>query len=115
MLQIAKTKEDLPPDTDLQCPICFENIDLDGKKDGVPNCIICANGHRMHRHCPSFPSDNPINQCSLCKNTNMKNCKSAAGYSYSERKGGKRRRNTYKRRKTYKRKRRNTYKRKSRK
>ena len=104
MLEIAKTKADLPSDTDLQCPICYDNINLDEVKEGVPNCLICENGHRMHRHCPSNPSVNPINQCPVCRTKNMVNCKSAKGYSYAERKGGKkRRRKTYKRKKTYKR------------
>jgi hypothetical protein len=104
MLKIAETKDKLPPDTNVECPICYENINLDEVKEGVPNCLICGNGHRMHRHCPSFPFDNPINQCPVCKTSNMKNCKSQAGYAYAERKGGKkRRRKTYKRKKTYKR------------
>jgi hypothetical protein len=106
-MEIAKTKDDLPPDTDLECPICYENINLDEVRQGVPNCLICENGHRIHRDCPSNPSSgfNHINECPVCRNKNMKNCKSRNGYSYVERKGGKKRKTRKSKRKTRKNKR----------
>jgi hypothetical protein len=113
-MEIAKTKDDLPPDTDLECPICMNKIDIDEIKGGVPNCLICENGHRMHRDCPSNPSSgfNHINECPVCRNKNMKNCKSRNGYSYVERKGGKKRKTN--KRKTNKRKTSKSKRRKSR-
>ena len=58
------------------------------KKNGMPNCMICDEGHRTHRHC--FASNYYKHECPLCRNKNMINCKSRAGYSYAPRKGGKR-------------------------
>ena len=40
MLEVAKTKEDLPPDTDLECPICYDKIDLDKKKKMVNLTVL---------------------------------------------------------------------------
>ena len=109
MIEIAPTKDDLPKDTDLQCPICLDDINLDELKNGMPNCVICDNGHRCHNTC--FTQSN-IHQCPVCKNQHMRFCKSQFGYAYSPRKGGKvnkskknkpyKKRKTYKRRKTYK-------------
>ena len=118
MLEVAKTKEDLPPDTDLECPICYDQIDLDKKKDGELNCIICENGHRWHGNCLDSTHKH---ECPVCRNKNMKYCKSRTGYLYAPRKGGKsrskkftkknksnktrrslKRRKTNKRRKSYK-------------
>jgi hypothetical protein len=90
MLEIAKTKGDLPEDTQTECPICLENIDLDEIKNGMPNCMICDEGHRTHRDC--FSKYTKKHACPFpdCGNKNMRNCKSNAGYSYAPRKGGKR-------------------------
>lgn len=33
------------------CFVCKKEIDVDGVVDGVPNCVICENGHRLHRTC----------------------------------------------------------------
>jgi hypothetical protein len=115
MIEYAKSKDLLPKDTDLQCQICLEDIDLDSKKDGVPDCVICDNGHRCHQTC--YQQYNTPN-CPLCKNTKMKFCKSPLGYAYSPRKGGRGKKSKskfYKKNKTYKRrktlKRRKTHKR----
>jgi hypothetical protein len=111
MLEIAKTKEELPQDTDLQCKYCKKNIDLDEKKEGVPNCVICPEGHRCHRDCFSAISVN--NKCPICGEKDMRFCKSQAGYAYAEKKGGRgkksksksyKKKKTCKRRKTYKKK-----------
>lgn len=107
MLKITKTKDDLPKDTDLECPICLEEIDVGEIKNHVPTCIICDNGHRMHNEC--FQKTNK-HQCPVCKNQHMRYCKTRDGYLYAERKGGKRRRSgkrtkkNIKRRKSYRRK-----------
>jgi len=112
MLEIAKTKGDLPKDTNLECPICFENIDLDEIKNGMPNCMICDEGHRTHRDC--FSKHTKKHACPFpdCGNKNMRNCKSNAGYSYAPRKGGKRqsrskKNRSHKRRRSLKRRRSN--------
>lgn len=94
-LQYVKTKDQLPIDSEYECPICLDTIDI----DGTPNCVICSNGHRMHNNC--------LNQmhkrkCSICLSTDLRFCKSKLGYSYVARKGSKKRK-THKRRKTYKR------------
>jgi len=107
MLEITENKNDLPLDTDLNCPICFENIDLEEQdKYGVPNCVICENGHRIHNKC--FKSQTK-HECPVCRNNNLKFCKSSKGYLYISRKGGKRRITIKKRRNTIK-KRRNSIK-----
>jgi hypothetical protein len=98
-LQYVKTKEELPIDTDYECPICLNTIDIDEKVNEVPNCVICENGHRMHNECLNQMRNR---ECSICRTKELKYCKSKLGYSYSARKGGKRRK-THKRRKTYKR------------
>ena len=87
MLEIAETKKDLPQDTDLTCPICLENIDVDEIKKYVPNCVICNNGHRSHNDCLQKFSKH---ECPVCKNQDMKFCKQKNGYFYAKRKGGKR-------------------------
>lgn len=109
MIEIAKTKDELPKDTDLQCQICLDDIDLDAKKNGVPDCVICDNGHRCHQTCFS-QMDKP--QCPTCANKHMRFCKSHLGYAYAPRKGGKgkktkksyKKKKSCKRRKTYRRK-----------
>lgn len=99
-LKIAETKTDLPKDTDLECPVCLNNVDLDGLDNYTPNCVICDNGHRMHFNCLRSSSNH---ECPVCRNKHMQFCKSKDGYFYAERKGGKKTKYTNKRgRKTYK-------------
>ena len=98
-LQYVKTKEELPPNSDSECPICLEPIDIDEAINGVPNCVICSNGHRIHNNC--FNSSRR-KECPVCRSTEIKFCKSKSlGYSYVARKGGKRRK-THKKGKTHK-------------
>lgn len=89
MLKIAETENDLPKYIDLECPICYRDIDVGEIKDHVPTCMICDNGHMVHNKC--FQKTNK-HQCPLCKNQHMRYCKTTNGYLYAERKGGKRRR-----------------------
>jgi len=96
-LQYVKTKEELP-DGDNECPICLEPIDIDEKIDEVPNCVICINGHRMHNNCLNSTHRR---ECTVCRSTELRFCKSKLGYSYVERKGGKKRK-THKKGKIYK-------------
>ena len=104
-LKYVATKAELPKDTDYECPICFENIDIDEVVDGAPNCVICSNGHRMHNNFyNSYVRASGELKCPLCKSSEFRFCRSKAlGYSYVERKGGKIKK-TYKKRKTKKRK-----------
>ena len=87
VLQYVRTKNELPKE-EMECPICMEEIDLDEIKNSVPNCVICSNGHRMHRNC--------FNQlhtgiCPICRDEKITNCYGTLkGYAYGERKGGKR-------------------------
>ena len=100
-LKYVATKAELPKDTDFECPICFENIDIDEVVNGAPNCVICSNGHRMHNIC--YKRFGKL-ECPVCRSSEIRFCRSKAlGYSYVERKGGKIRK-TYKKRKTKKRK-----------
>ena len=95
-LQYVKTKEQLPTNTDYECSVCLEPIDIDEVVNDVPNCVICNNGHRIHNTClNSFRT----RECPVCRSTDLKFCKSKLGYSYVERKGGKKRK-TNKKRKT---------------
>ena len=87
VLQYVRTKNELPKE-EMECPVCMEEIDLDEIKNSVPNCVICSNGHRMHRNC--------FNQlhtgiCPICRDEKITNCYGTLkGYAYGERKGGKR-------------------------
>ena len=101
-MEIAKTKDDLPPDTNLECPICYDNINLDEVRQGVPNCLICENGHRMHYTCFTQTDKH---ECPVCRNKKLTYCKTRNGYSYVERKGGKKRKTRKSKRKTRKSKR----------
>ena len=94
-LQYVETKEQLPIDSDYECPICLNNIDIDETVDGVPNCVICSNGHRSHNNCFNRSAKH---ECPVCKSDDIRFCKSRLGYSYVERKGGKKRK-THKKRK----------------
>jgi hypothetical protein len=78
----VKTKNELPNAID-DCSICFEEIDVDQIIGGVPNIIICCNGHRIHRNCLSKCAKY---QCPVCRTNIIKNCKSHLGYSYILRK-----------------------------
>jgi len=85
-LQYVDTKDKLPMNSDYECPVCQEPIDIDEIIDGVPNCGICNNGHRIHNECLK-KLNNRV--CPICRSTNFTNCKSRLGYSYVARKGGK--------------------------
>lgn len=84
-LKYVETKEQLPMDSDFECPICLNHIHVDEMVDGVPNCVICINGHRIHNTC-FRQSTKP--ECPVCKESDIRFCKSIFGYSYVERKGG---------------------------
>jgi hypothetical protein len=125
-LVYVKTKEKLPEDSDFMCSLCQEDIDIDEITEGQPNCVICENGHRLHRECynkilpfklkqleelnspekkEKFISEGGLNViCPLCKSEMSlpKFCKSILkGYSYRPSKGGKgsKKKKTYKKRK----------------
>ena len=83
MLEISETKDNVP-NTDLECPICIENIDIDEIKDYVPNCVICDNGHRMHNGCLQKSNKH---ECPLCRTNKMHFCKVNTRYLYAKRKG----------------------------
>jgi hypothetical protein len=95
------------------CWFCLEPIDVDSVVGGVPDCVICENGHRVHRRCYDLL---PVKECGTCRSIIFKNCHTNhLGYSYVPRTGGKRktkktRKNKKKRSKTHKK--RNSYKRK---
>lgn len=78
-LKIAKTKDKLPLDSYGICSICLENIDIDEILDGVPNCIICDNGHITHNNCFRLCAKH---ECPLCKDNNIYFCRSIFGYLY---------------------------------
>jgi len=114
-LGYAKTREDLPDYVDSQCAICLDNVDPNGiTRNGVPNCVVCVNGHRMHRECyDSWGS----HECPTCKvkeiDGNIRNCYTKmTGYGYGQRRGGRRRNKTHKKRKTNKKKKTKTSRRK---
>lgn len=98
-LQYVKTKDQLPIDSDYECPICLDTIDIDGSVDGVPNCVICSNGHRMHNVCLNHLNNR---ECPMCRSIDLRLCKSMLGYSYVPRKGGGKKRKTYKKIKQHK-------------
>ena len=95
------------------CWFCLEPIDVESNFGGVPDCVICENGHRLHRRCYDQLT---VKQCGICESTIIKNCyTNHLGYSYVPRTGGKRktrktrtnkrkRSKFHKKRKTYKRK-----------
>ena len=43
-LQYVDSKHKLPTDSDFECSICYDNINVDEVLYGVPNCVICING-----------------------------------------------------------------------
>jgi hypothetical protein len=97
-LQYVKTKDQLPTNTDYECSVCLEPIDIDEIVNDVPNCVICSNGHRTHNICLN---QFHTRECPICRTKELRFCKSKLGYSYVPRKGGKKRK-TYKKRKTNK-------------
>lgn len=64
------------------CWVCLESIDL------VRDCVICDNGHRVHRHC----YDNlPSKVCGICRAPITKKCyTNIYGYGYIPRRGDER-------------------------
>lgn len=98
--QYVQNKNDLPEDEQNSiCPICLTNIDPDGKTSiGMPNCVMCVNGHRLHKE---HLNDEGIwekcydglpepKKCPICNSTEpFVFCKSRLGYGYIPRKGGK--------------------------
>jgi hypothetical protein len=84
-LKYVETKDQLPIDSDYECPICLNDINLDEVVDGVPNCVICHNGHRVHNNCFRQSTKH---ECPVCKTDDLRFCKSIFGYSYVERNGG---------------------------
>ena len=82
-LKIVQKKEEIPLDSYDKCSICLENIDIDEILKGVPNCIICDNGHITHNNCFRLCTKH---ECPLCKDINIKFCKSIFGYSYFSKK-----------------------------
>jgi hypothetical protein len=70
------------------CWACLEPIDLDSAINNVPDCVICDNGHRIHRKCYDNLRDK---NCGICRAPITKNCYSRInGYGFVPRKGGKR-------------------------
>jgi len=66
----------------LDCPICLDLIELDEVVNGIPNSLICYNGHRVHFNCFRGVMKH---QCPVCRNTHMRFCKSRLGYLYASR------------------------------
>ena len=99
------------------CWFCNTAMDVDGfTTSRIPNCLICENGHRIHKTCfDNLPVNGKICKCYATIN---KNCKSDLGYGYFSITAGKRktmktrktrtnkkkRAKNHKKRKTYKRK-----------
>ena len=81
------------------CWVCEKPIDLDGFTIGrMPDCVICENGHRIHRTCLDERLPNRICTYNNCGAEINKNCHSNLGYGYFSSTGG--RRKTIKNRKT---------------
>jgi hypothetical protein len=97
MWEIANTIDQLPPNTNLECPICYEHIDMNEILGGVPNCKVCVNNHRWHSYCPTMKQYGPA-ICPICRSNDVKFCKFRDGYMYNK-KGGKKNRSKYKSRK----------------
>ena len=88
-------KEQVPDLTgNSECPICLQSIDLKN------NCVICENGHRMHKTCYFQMIDKRT--CPICNGKVEKMCYGfnkklgADAYSYLPRKGGKKKLKKYK-------------------
>lgn len=101
-LSYVRNKQQMPSYVDHQCAICLENVDADYMTNNrMPGCVICINGHRMHREC--FDSWREYS-CPTCRVKDIRNCYSSRGYGYGQRYGGRRINKTHKKRKTHKRK-----------
>jgi len=88
-------KNDLPDLNDnSECPICLLSIDLEN------DCVICENGHRMHRIC--YFSMIEKRTCPICNGKVEKMCYGinrklgTYAFSYLPRKGGKKNLKKYK-------------------
>ena len=103
------------PETDLKCYICKDEIKIDEMKNDMPNCVICSNGHRMHRECYNISKNIKKKSGCRCGSDEIFTCGNLQkGYSilkgikYREKKGGKRKttkkRKTNKKRKSYRKK-----------
>lgn len=103
------SKDKLPSDINLECPICYDPIDINEIYKSVPNCKVCVNGHRWHNYCHSLEQYTSY-ECPLCRSTDVKYCKTRDGYSYNK-KGGKRKKSRSKKytKKSYKKKTRRRY------
>ena len=110
MWEIAKNIEELPPNINLECPICYEHIDMNEIFKSVPNCKVCVNGHRWHNYCLSLNNFTPY-ECPICRSTDVKYCKFKDGYLYNK-KGGKKRKTKFKKYIKNKKSRRKSYKKK---
>ena len=77
---IFLTEEKLQNNLLFECPICLDLIDLDEVVNGIPNSLICDNGHRVHFHCFRYSKKH---ECPVCRNTHMQFCKSRLGYLYA--------------------------------
>ena len=76
------TREILDLGTIDDCWVCLEPIDL---KNNKQDCVICDNGHRVHRHCYD---DLPSKVCGICRAPITKNCyTNIYGYGYTPRTG----------------------------
>ena len=93
-LKYVEKQEDIPEYSDFECPICLHKIDINEVVDGQYNCVICGNGHRIHNSCFKKLGKH---ECPTCTSRDIRFCKSKLGYSYAERKGGKKRKTNKKR------------------
>ena len=106
-LSFVRSQSQLPSYVDHQCAICLEDVDPRGRTSiGTPNCVICINGHRMHKECYDSWGRGSCPTCRVTqRDGNIKHCYAGAvGYGYAQRYGGRRRNKTHKKRKTHKRK-----------
>jgi hypothetical protein len=99
-MEYVASKEGLPEqDRNAECYICGELVDLDGMlNSGIPNCVMCENGHRIHRSCYDNMMNSPAlhNKNCFCGEPFTRMCSSSKGYGYVPRKGGKRTRKNVK-------------------
>ena len=93
------------------CWFCNTAMDVDGfTTSRIPNCLICDNGHRIHKTCfDNLPTNKKLCKCYA---EITKNCKSQLGYGYFSQTAGKRKTRTNKKKRTKNHKKRKTYKRK---
>jgi hypothetical protein len=74
-LKYVDSKDELPPNSDTDCPICFEPIDLDNTEGPGQSCVICSEcGHRFHYGCFMKTKNN---KCPICRGVDtMRMCNS---------------------------------------